>query len=79
MYEFRDKVASQNNLDLRIFSNPEGVKNNINPIDHGSEVHTDIMKTQALKQALDKYKFDLAFGGARRDEENQEPKRDLFI
>tara|TARA_B100000963_G_scaffold361768_1_gene399390 strand:+ start:6082 stop:6984 length:903 start_codon:yes stop_codon:yes gene_type:complete len=78
MYEFRDKVASQNNLDLRIYSNPEGVKNNINPIDHGSEVHTDIMKTQALKQALDKYKFDLAFGGARRDEEKSRAKERIF-
>ena len=69
MYEFRDKIASDKRFDLKVFTNPVGKEKNINPIDHGSEVHTDIMKTQALKMALDEFKFDLAFGGARRDEE----------
>ncbi|MEL1236795.1 MAG: sulfate adenylyltransferase subunit CysD, partial [Candidatus Neomarinimicrobiota bacterium] len=69
MYEFRDQIAAKEKFELIVFTNPEGKRNKINPLDHGSEVHTDIMKTQALKMALDKYKFDVAFGGARRDEE----------
>ena len=64
--------------DLKIFINQVGIKENINPIDHGSEIHTDIMKTQALKIALDKYQFDLAFGGARRDEEKSRAKERIF-
>ncbi len=78
MYEFRDKIINEEKLELLIFTNPEGKKNNINPIDNGSEVHTDIMKTQALKMALDKYKFDIAFGGARRDEEKSRAKERIF-
>ena len=78
MYEFRDKVSSEGGIDLKVFINPEGVEKNVNPFDHGSEVHTDIMKTQALKMALDKYKFDLAFGGARRDEEKSRAKERVF-
>ena len=78
MYEYRDKIKKQDGLDLKVFTNPEGVKNNINPLDHGSEVHTDIMKTQALKMAIDEYKFDLAFGGARRDEEKSRAKERIF-
>lgn len=78
MYEFRDAIKEKEGLELIVFSNPEGIKNNINPLDNGSEVHTDIMKTQALKMALDKYKFDLAFGGARRDEEKSRAKERIF-
>ena len=78
MYEFRDKIASDKRFDLKVFTNPIGKEKNINPIDHGSEVHTDIMKTQALKMALDEFKFDLAFGGARRDEEKSRAKERIF-
>jgi len=78
MYAFRDKIASDNRFDLKVFTNPEGIEKNINPLDHGSEVHTDIMKTQALKKALDKYRFDVAFGGARRDEEKSRAKERVF-
>ena len=78
MYEFRDKIVREEKLELIVFTNPEGIKNNINPIDNGSEAHTDIMKTQALKMALDKYKFDIAFGGARRDEEKSRAKERIF-
>ena len=78
MYSFRDKVASEGGLELNIFTNPKGKEENINPIDHGSEVHTDIMKTQALKMALDKFKYDVAFGGARRDEEKSRAKERVF-
>ena len=69
MITFRDQLAKDYNLDLIVYSNPEGIAQNVGPFSHGSAVHTDVMKTQALKQALDKYKFDVAFGGARRDEE----------
>ena len=78
MYEFRDKVAAKGNFNLEIFTNPEGIEQNINPLDHGSEVHTEIMKTQALKMALDNKKYDLAFGGARRDEEKSRAKERIF-
>ena len=78
MYEFRDKIAKELDIDLIVYTNPEGKKNNINPLDHGSETHTDIMKTQALKHALDKYSFDVAFGGARRDEEKSRAKERIF-
>lgn len=78
MYDFRDKIAKENDINLLIYTNPEGKKNNINPFDNGSEVHTDIMKTQALKMAIDKYQFDLAFGGARRDEEKSRAKERIF-
>lgn len=78
MYEFRKKIMDDPDIDLKIFINQVGIKENINPIDHGSEIHTDIMKTQALKIALDKYQFDLAFGGARRDEEKSRAKERIF-
>ena len=78
MIEFREKMAKECDLDLIVHTNPDGVAQNINPITHGSAVHTDIMKTQALKQALDKYKFDAAFGGARRDEEKSRAKERVF-
>lgn len=79
MYEFRKKIMDDPDIDLKVFVNPDGVKENINPIDHGSEIHTDIMKTQALKIALDNYQFDLAFGGARRDEEKSRAKERIFF
>ena len=78
MYDFRDKVALEDGIDLKVFTNPKGIEENINPFDHGSQIHTDIMKTQGLKQALDKYKFDVAFGGARRDEEKSRAKERVF-
>ena len=78
MIRFRDAITKENDLDLLVHINEEGVKNNIGPITHGSKLHTDIMKTQALKQALNKYKFDAAFGGARRDEEKSRAKERIF-
>jgi len=78
MYAFRDRNARELALDLRIYTNPEGVEKGINPFTHGSTIHTDIMKTEALKQALDKYGFDTAFGGARRDEEKSRAKERIF-
>lgn len=74
MIAFRERMAEKYNLDLIVHINQEGVESNINPIEHGSSVHTDVMKTQSLKQALDKFKFDAAFGGARRDEEKSRAK-----
>ena len=78
MIKFRDEVSKKYNLDLIVHINQEGVKKNIGPISHGSKLHTDVMKTQALKQALHKYKFDAAFGGARRDEEKSRAKERIF-
>ena len=78
MYEFRDFMAQESGMDLLVHINPDGVEQNINPLDHGSAVHTDVMKTQGLKQALDHYKFDVAFGGARRDEEKSRAKERVF-
>jgi sulfate adenylyltransferase subunit 2 len=78
MYEMRDRMARELGVDLIVYTNPDGVAQGINPFDHGSAVHTDIMKTQALKQALDKYGFDAAFGGARRDEEKSRAKERIF-
>ena len=78
MYDFRDHMARESGMDLLVHINPEGIEKNINPLDHGSSLHTDIMKTQGLKQALDKYKFDVAFGGARRDEEKSRAKERVF-
>jgi sulfate adenylyltransferase subunit 2 len=78
MYAFRDRVASESGMDLIVHVNPEGRAMNINPIDHGSEVHTHVMKTVALKQALDTHGFDAAFGGARRDEEKSRAKERIF-
>ena len=78
MYEFRDARVRQLGLELIVYVNPEAVKRGINPFTHGSAVHTDIWKTEGLKQALDKYGFDLAFGGARRDEEKSRAKERIF-
>ena len=78
MIDFRDHYAKEWNLDLITYINPEGAKQNIGPFSHGSAVHTDVMKTQALKQALDTHKFDCAFGGARRDEEKSRSKERIF-
>ena len=78
MIQFRDRLAAKLGLDLIVYTNEEGVKQGVGPFTHGSEKHTDIMKTQALKQALDKYRFDAAFGGARRDEEKSRAKERVF-
>ena len=78
MIEFRDKQVSRYGLDLIVHTNEEGVKQGIGPFTHGSAKHTDMMKTQALKQALNKYKFDAAFGGARRDEEKSRAKERVY-
>ena len=78
MIEFREKQRKEMGLDMIVHINQEGVKQGIGPFTHGSEKHTDIMKTQALKQALTKYKFDAAFGGARRDEEKSRAKERVF-
>ena len=78
MIEFRDRMARELGLDLLVYTNPDGLAQGIGPFTHGSAVHTDVMKTQALKQALDKYGFDAAFGGARRDEEKSRAKERIF-
>jgi sulfate adenylyltransferase subunit 2 len=78
MIAFRDKTARELGLELLIHINPEGLAAGINPFVHGSAIHTDVMKTQGLKQALDKWKFDAAFGGARRDEEKSRAKERIF-
>ena len=77
MIEFRDRVAKEKGIEMLEYINEEGVKQGINPFDHGS-AYTDIMKTQALKQALDKYGFTAAFGGGRRDEEKSRAKERIF-
>jgi sulfate adenylyltransferase subunit 2 len=78
MIAFRDETARRHNLDLVVHINEEGIKAGVNPFSHGSSVHTDIMKTQALRQALDRYRFDAAIGGARRDEEKSRAKERVF-
>src|SRR5690606_38445647 len=78
MIAFRDRIARDMQLNLLVHTNQEGLARGINPFEHGSATHTDIMKTQALKQALDHYKFDAAFGGARRDEEKSRAKERVF-
>ena len=78
MYELRDRLPGELGVDLLVHVNEEGVRQGVNPFDHGSEVHTDVMKTQALKQALDEHGFDVAFGGARRDEERSRAKERIF-
>lgn len=78
MYTFRDKITEELGVELIKYTNPEGLEKNINPFTHGSALHTDIMKTEALKQALDKFQFDIAFGGARRDEEKSRAKERVF-
>ena len=78
MIDFRDNIAEELGLDLIVHINPDGKEMNMSPFVHGSSTHTDVMKTQGLKQALDKYGFDVAFGGARRDEEKSRAKERIF-
>jgi sulfate adenylyltransferase subunit 2 len=78
MYRFRERMAKESGMQLLVHINPEGIERNINPFTHGSAMHTDIMKTQGLIQALNQYKFDAAFGGARRDEEKSRAKERVF-
>lgn len=74
MYEFRDRTAAQSGLELIVHQNPYCLEHEINPFDHGSALHTDLWKTEGLKQAIDRHRFDVAFGGARRDEERSRAK-----
>jgi len=78
MYEFRDRVARESGMELIVYQNPEAKARGINPFEHGSQVHTDMWKTEGLKQALDLHGFDVAFGGARRDEEVSRAKERVF-
>jgi len=78
MYEMRERMAAELGFELLVHKNPDAIARGINPFDHGSAVHTDIWKTEGLKQALDKYGFDAAFGGARRDEEKSRAKERIF-
>ena len=78
MYEMRERMAAELGFELLVYKNPEAVARGINPFDHGSALHTDMWKTEGLKQALDTYGFDAAFGGARRDEEKSRAKERIF-
>jgi sulfate adenylyltransferase subunit 2 len=78
MYAMRDRMAAESGMELLVHKNPDAIAKNINPFTHGSAVHTDVWKTEGLKQALDKYQFDAAFGGARRDEEKSRAKERVF-
>ena len=78
MYVMRERMVKESGMELIVYKNPEAVEKGINPFTHGSAVHTDLWKTQGLKQALDKYGFDAAFGGARRDEEKSRAKERVF-
>jgi sulfate adenylyltransferase subunit 2 len=78
MYDFRDQVARESGMELLIYQNPEAKQRGINPFDHGSQLHTEMWKTEGLKQALDLHGFDVAFGGARRDEEVSRAKERVF-
>ena len=78
MYAFRDRMAEQVGMELLVHQNPDALQRGINPFDHGSATHTDIWKTEGLKQAIDEHGFDLAFGGARRDEERSRAKERVF-
>ena len=78
MYEMRERMARELGFDLIVYKNPDAEARGINPFDHGSALHTDLWKTEGLKQALDKYGFDAAFGGARRDEEKSRAKERVF-
>ena len=78
MYAFRDRIAAEHGLELIVHVNDEGLRRSINPFDHGSALHTDVMKTEGLRQALDEHGFDAAFGGARRDEEKSRAKERVF-
>jgi sulfate adenylyltransferase subunit 2 len=78
MYAFRERAAAEAGMELLVHQNPDALARNINPFTHGSAVHTDVWKTEGLKQALDKYHIDMAFGGARRDEEKSRAKERVF-
>jgi sulfate adenylyltransferase subunit 2 len=78
MYLMRERMAKESGMELLVYKNPEAIEKGINPFTHGSAVHTDVWKTQGLRQALDKYGFDAAFGGARRDEEKSRAKERVF-
>ena len=78
MYTMRERMAAESGMELIVYKNPEAIEKGINPFTHGSAVHTDVWKTQGLRQALDKYGFDAAFGGARRDEEKSRAKERVF-
>ncbi len=78
MYAFRDRIAREHGLELLVHVNTQGLERGINPFTHGSAAYTDVMKTESLKQALEKYGFDVAFGGARRDEERSRAKERVF-
>jgi sulfate adenylyltransferase subunit 2 len=78
MIQFRDQAAKRHEMELLVHTNQEGIRNGINPFEHGSSLYTDIMKTEALRQALDAHAFDAAFGGARRDEEKSRAKERVF-
>ena len=78
MYRFREKMAKESGMELLVHINPDGIARDMNPFTFGSAVHTDVMKTEGLKQALDLYGFDIAFGGARRDEEKSRAKERIF-
>lgn len=78
MYLFRDHMAQDSGMELQVHTNPEAIAKDINPFDHGSAMHTDITKTEGLKQALDQFKYDVIFGGARRDEEKSRAKERIF-
>jgi len=78
MIEFRQRMAKEHGFKLLVYTNEEGIRQGINPFIHGSSLYTDVMKTEALKQAIDKYNFDAAFGGARRDEEKSRAKERIF-
>ena len=78
MYDFRDRMAQESGMQLLVHINPEAIEKDINPFDHGSALHTDITKTEGLKQALNQHQFDVVFGGARRDEEKSRAKERVF-
>mgnify|MGYP001823833243 FL=1 len=78
MIRFRDDIAKRFGLNLLVHTNPEGLAEGVSPVTHGSAIHTDIMKTQALRQALNEHRFDAAIGGARRDEEKSRAKERVF-
>lgn len=78
MYAMRERMADEIGMELIVYQNPEAMAQGVNPFDHGSQLHTDMWKTQGLKQALDLYGFDAAFGGARRDEEKSRAKERIF-
>ncbi len=78
MIAFRDEIAAAGDVELRVYTNQDGVRQGISPLSHGATVHTDVMKTQALKQALNQFAFDAAIGGARRDEEKSRAKERVF-